>query len=30
VADDQGDYTFNVQVRVDQERLGGMKEGEAT
>jgi len=29
VADDAGEYTFSVQVRVDQVRVGAMKEGEA-
>jgi hypothetical protein len=26
----EGDYTFSVQVKVDHERLGSMKEGEAS
>ena len=26
----EGDYTFSVQVKVDHERLGAMKDGEAS
>jgi hypothetical protein len=29
VTEEEEDYTFNVQVKVDHERLGAMKEGEA-